>query len=54
MHEIDAGEGVAELIAERELVYLMYDTFFGALPGLRGFRRRLGLQPYRARYSTER
>lgn len=40
-----------ELIAEGKLDYLMYDTFFGALPGLRDFKRRLGFLPYRARYS---
>lgn len=44
-------EIAAELIAERQLDYLMYDTFFGALPGLRDFKRRLGFQPYRARYT---
>lgn len=31
--------------------YLMYDTFFGAQPGLRQFKTMLGFSPYRARYT---
>ncbi|HEX7982753.1 MAG TPA: hypothetical protein VF616_04505 [Duganella sp.] len=31
--------------------FLMYDTFFGAQPGLRQFKTMLGFAPYRARYS---
>lgn len=31
--------------------YLMYDTFFGALPGLRQFKTLLGFAPYRVRYT---
>lgn len=31
--------------------YVMYDTFFGARPGLRQFKTMLGFSPYRARYS---
>jgi hypothetical protein len=30
--------------------YAMYDTFFGALPGLRYFKERLGFSPYRVRW----
>jgi hypothetical protein len=29
----------------------MYDTYLGALPGLREFKRKLGFQPYRIRYA---
>lgn len=30
--------------------WLMYDTYYGALPGLRTFKRNLGLQPYHVRW----
>lgn len=43
-------EIVCKLIAEGQLDYLMYDTFFGAQPGLQQFKRVLGFRPYRARY----
>jgi hypothetical protein len=46
-------EIVGNLIDEKKLDYLMYDTLFGARPGLRDFKRRLGFQPYRVRYSIE-
>jgi hypothetical protein len=42
---------VARLIDEGQVAYVMYDTFFGALPGMRQFKTVLGFQPYRARYS---
>lgn len=45
------SEIVARLIDEAQVEYVMYDTFFGALPGLRQFKTILGFQPYRARYS---
>ncbi len=41
---------ICRLIEEREVDYFMYDTFLGAQPGLRDFKRRVGFQPYRARY----
>ena len=41
---------VGLLIDEAKVRYVMYDTFFGALPGLRRFKTMLGFQPYRARY----
>lgn len=44
---------IARLIEERQVDYVMYDTFFGALPGLRQFKTMLGFQPYRARYSLQ-
>jgi hypothetical protein len=46
-------EITSALIEEQKLEYLMYDTVFGALPGLRDFKRRLGFKPYRARYTIE-
>lgn len=44
---------VARLIERGGVDYVMYDTFFGALPGLRQFKTVLGFQPYRARYSLQ-
>jgi len=40
-----------EHIEEGEADYFMYDTYLGAKPGLRDFKRRVGFQPYRARYA---
>lgn len=39
------------LIDDGRLSYLMYDTYLGALPGLRNFKKKLGFQPYRIHYS---
>lgn len=44
---------VSRLIDEGEVDYVMYDTFFGALPGMQQFKTILGFQPYRARYSLQ-
>ena len=41
------------LIDERKASYLMYDTFFGALPGMQQFKTILGFQPFSARYSLQ-
>jgi hypothetical protein len=41
---------ICRLIEEHEVDYFMYDTFLGAQPGLRDFKRRVGFRPYRARY----
>ncbi|MES2324791.1 MAG: hypothetical protein V4633_21230 [Pseudomonadota bacterium] len=46
-------EIVSLLIEERKASYLMYDTFFGALPGMQQFKTILGFQPFRARYSLQ-
>ena len=43
-------EIVSGLIEQRQVRYVMYDTFFGALPGLRQFKTMLGFRPYRAKY----
>jgi glycosyltransferase involved in cell wall biosynthesis len=40
---------VSRLIEQKQVRYVMYDTFFGAQPGLQQFKRILGFQPYRAR-----
>jgi hypothetical protein len=44
---------VARLLAEKQVRYVMYDTFFGAQPGLQQFKRVLGFQPYRVKYSLQ-
>ena len=44
-------EIVCTLIDSSPLNYFMYDTFLGAQPGLRSFKRRIGFQPYRVRYA---
>jgi len=43
-------EIVSSLIDQQQVRYVMYDTFFGALPGLRLFKTMLGFRPYRAKY----
>jgi hypothetical protein len=45
------SEIVARLIDEGQVRYVMYDTFFGALPGLQQFKTVLGFEPYRAHYT---
>lgn len=44
---------VSRLIERNDVRYLMYDTFFGAQPGLQQFKRIVGFQPYRAKYSLQ-
>jgi len=46
-------EIASRLIEQRKVRYLMYDTFFGAQPGLQQFKRIVGFQPYHARYSLQ-
>lgn len=46
------SEIICQLIALHRLEFFMYDTFLGARPGLRDFKRRTGFRPYRARYLT--
>ena len=41
------------MIEDRNCHYLMYDTYFGASPGLKTFKKMLGFQPYRAKYSIQ-
>lgn len=44
---------VSRLIDDKRVRYVMYDTFFGAQPGLQQFKRILGFEPYRAKYSLQ-
>lgn len=46
-------EIVCQLIEQGKVDYLMYDTFFGAQPGMQQFKRILGFKPYRAKYSLQ-
>lgn len=43
-------EIVLRMIESGDCQYLMYDTYFGASPGLKSFKEMLGFHPYRARY----
>lgn len=45
-------EIICSLIEEKTVSYLMYDSYLGARPGLRDFKRRLGFSPYLVRYSV--
>ncbi len=47
------SEAVCQLIDGGKVRYIMYDTFFGAQPGLRNFKTILGFRPYRASYSLQ-
>lgn len=47
------SEIVHLLIDQGQVEYVMYDTFFGALPGLQQFKTILGFEPFRARYSLQ-
>ncbi|WP_296944864.1 hypothetical protein [uncultured Massilia sp.] len=44
---------VVRLLERGEVRYLMYDTFFGAQPGLQHFKRILGFEPYHVKYSLQ-
>jgi hypothetical protein len=46
-------EIICQLIEAGNYQYLMYDTYFGASPGLKTFKKMLGFQPYRAKYSIQ-
>jgi hypothetical protein len=46
-------EIICRMIESHVYSYLMYDTFFGASPGLRTFKTMLGFEPYRAKYSLQ-
>jgi hypothetical protein len=46
-------EIISQLIEQRQVRYVMYDTFFGAQPGMQAFKKIVGFRPYRARYSLQ-
>jgi hypothetical protein len=47
------AEIICRLIHEKSTNYVMYDTFFGAQPGLQLFKTKLGFRPYRVKYSLQ-
>jgi hypothetical protein len=46
-------EIIAQMIEQRRVRYVMYDTYFGAHPGMQTFKTILGFRPYRAKYSLQ-
>jgi hypothetical protein len=44
---------IARLIERQRVRYVMYDTFFGAQSGLQHFKRIVGFEPYRVKYSLQ-
>jgi hypothetical protein len=46
-------EIVCRLLDEARFNYVMYDTYFGASPGLRQFKTIVGFKPYRAKYRLQ-
>jgi len=46
-------EIIGQLIEDGRFKYVMYDTYFGATPGLKTFKTFLGFKPYRAKYSIQ-
>ena len=46
-------EIICSLIEGGAFTYLMYDTYFGASPGLQSFKKMLGFVPHRAKYSLQ-
>lgn len=47
------SEIICQWIEQGNCQYLMYDTYFGASAGLQGFKKMLGFEPYRAKYSIK-
>lgn len=43
-------EIIFNLLQQKKVRYVMYDTYFGALPGLRRFKTTMGFRPYRVKY----
>jgi len=53
MMHLMVTEIVSQMIESGNYSYLMYDTFFGASPGLQTFKKMLGFEPYRVKYSLQ-
>ena len=43
-------EAVCQYIGDSTIKYIMYDTYFGANPGLKKFKKIIGFEAYRAKY----
>jgi hypothetical protein len=46
-------EIISQLIGQQAVRYVMYDTYFGAQPGMQTFKKILGFRPYRAKYALQ-
>jgi hypothetical protein len=44
-------EVICQLIDSGKIKYVLFDTWFGAQPGLKKFKASFGFKPYRAKYS---
>ena len=53
MMHLMLSEIACQMIEHRRYGYLMYDTYFGASPGLQTFKKMLGFKPYRVKYSIQ-
>ena len=53
MMHLMLAEVISQMIESRSYSYLMYDTYFGASPGLQSFKKMLGFEPYRVKYSIQ-
>lgn len=53
MMHLMLAEIISQMIESRKYSYLMYDTFFGASAGLQLFKKMLGFEPYRVKYSLQ-
>lgn len=46
-------EVICQMIENGSFDYVMYDTYFGAGQGLQAFKKMLGFEPHRAKYSIQ-
>lgn len=46
-------EAICQFIGDGAIKYIMYDTYFGANPGLKKFKEIIGFEPYRAKYHVK-
>ena len=46
-------EAICQFIGNSAIKYVMYDTYFGANPGLKKFKTIIGFEPYRAKYHVK-
>ena len=50
---IELSKLIFQEFASKGYKYIMYDTFFGALDGLKKFKKKLGYKPYRVKWIWE-
>ena len=46
-------EAICQFIGDSAIKYIMYDTYFGANPGLKKFKTVIGFEPYRVKYHVK-